>query len=105
MVHANPLLHKALAGQRGVTGLNADCCTRADTIEQLVAVVDRRHAELGQQLPVEGAGRIKLAYRQNDVGPLMSIVVAKPSVAVTIRQYITHSLSAGMVLHSCLSLW
>ena len=68
MVQADPLLNETLASQGGITGLNADRRASADAIEQLVAVVDRLHAELGEQLPIEGAGRIKLAYRQNDVG-------------------------------------
>jgi len=68
VVQADPLLNETLARQGGITGLNADRGTGADAIEQLGAVVDRLHAELRQQLSVEGARRIKLAHCQDDVG-------------------------------------
>src|SRR4030081_2194055 len=67
MVNPDTLLHEALAGQGGVTWLDANRGSRADAVEQLIAVVDRLHAELGQQLAIELASDLEAADRQDHV--------------------------------------
>src|SRR5947208_1808390 len=67
MVQANSLLYETVPGQRRIAWLDADGGSRADTIEELIAVVDHLHAEFWEQLAVEFAGDLEAAHGQDDV--------------------------------------
>jgi hypothetical protein len=67
-MQADALLLEALGSQRRVARFDADRRPAADAVKELVAVEDRLHAELGQQLAIEVAGEVEPAHRQDDVG-------------------------------------
>jgi hypothetical protein len=64
MVQPDPALHEALAR---ICRLDADSRARADTIEQLVSIADRRNVQGEEQSFVELTRGTKVAHAQNDM--------------------------------------
>src|SRR5262249_7096341 len=68
VMETNSLLNEPLVCICGITRFNADRGSRANPVDELVAIEYQLHSKLRQELPIECAGQIKAAYRQDDVG-------------------------------------
>jgi hypothetical protein len=67
MVQANTLLDEAFTVVCRIARLDADRGPAADTVEEVLAIEHRLHAEVRQEFPVEGAGNLEPTHREHDM--------------------------------------
>src|SRR5437763_7128372 len=64
----NSFHNEPLARECRITRFDANRGSRADAVEEPVAIGYQLHSKFRQELAVKGPGQIEAAYRQDDVG-------------------------------------